>query len=57
MEMRLLFTSELSDVKIVEYDQHTGLTKIHLNWTTLHILFPQEAINVLVTESNKKKTW
>ena len=49
------FTSDLSDVKIRDFNQHTGPTILNLEFTELDYfnqIFPQEAIDLIVSATN-----
>ena len=49
------FTSELSDVKIRDFNEHTGPTILNLEFTELDYftqIFPQEAIDLIVSSTN-----
>ena len=50
------FTDVLTDVVIEDFEQHTGPTKLDSEYTILDYfitIFPQEAIDLLVTETNR----
>ena len=49
------FTSELKDVKIRDFNEHTGPVILNLEFTELDYftqIFPQEAIDLIVTSTN-----
>ena len=49
------FTSELKDVKIRDFNEHTGPTILNLEFTELDYftqIFPQEAIDLIVSSTN-----